>query len=187
VTAARQRTSESVFHLKDFDKAGYDKGGSIIKQILWLMVSGAILRQWWCPNKLRIGIIRLFGGSIGDGTLIRHNVKIHWPWKLTVGNECWIGEDVWILNLEPVTIGNNTCISQGVLLCTGSHDRRSPKFAYDNAPIVVGDGVWVAVRATILRGVTLGDRSVVGAQALVSSDVPAQSMVTAASALRAGG
>jgi putative colanic acid biosynthesis acetyltransferase WcaF len=175
----RLRSSDSVFQLRDFDKAGYDKGGSIIKQVGWLIVSGAIVRRWWCPNKIRIAIIRAFGGKVGRGTLIRHNVKIHWPWKLTVGSDCWIGEDVWILNLEPVTIGNNTCVSQAVLLCTGSHDRRSPKFSYDNGPISVGNGVWVAARATVLRGVTLGDRSVVGAAALIASDVPANCLVAA--------
>jgi putative colanic acid biosynthesis acetyltransferase WcaF len=168
--------SESAFWLRKFDKAGYDKGGSLLKQILWLTVSGLILRRWWCPNRVRVAVIRMFGGVIGERTLIRHNVKIHWPWKLTVGSDCWIGEEVWILNLEPVTVGSNTCISQGVLLCTGSHDRKSASFAYDNGRIDIGEGVWVAVRATILRGVTLGDRCVVGAASLITSDVPAGTM-----------
>lgn len=163
--------SQSRFYLRDFRKDGYDKGGSIPKQIAWLAVSGAVLRKWWCPNRFRIAVLRAFGARIGDRTLVRHEVKIHWPWKLTIGSDCWIGEGVWILNLEPVTIGDNTCISQDVLLCTGSHDRRSPRFSYDNAPIHIGDGVWVAARATILRGVRLADRSVVGAATLVTSDV----------------
>jgi putative colanic acid biosynthesis acetyltransferase WcaF len=175
-------SSGSVFMLRDFDKAGYDKGGSIAKQILWLSVSGLVLRRWWCPNRLRVSIIRLFGADIGQRTLIRHNVKIHWPWKLTIGSDCWIGEEVWILNLEPVSIGDNTCVSQGVLLCTGSHDRTSPKFAYDNAPIRIGRGVWIAARATILRGVTVGDRAVVGATALVTSDLDAGVMRVASRA-----
>ena len=103
--------------------------------------------------------------------LIRHDVKIHWPWKLTVGDNSWIGEGVWILNLEPVTIGSDVCISQEVLLCTGSHDRRSPTFEFDNAPISIGDGSWVATRATVLRGVTIGKDCVVGATLLVVKDV----------------
>src|SRR5262245_15714173 len=138
-----------------------------------------MLRRWWCPNRLRISVIRMFGGRIGERTLIRHNVKIHWPWKLTIGSDCWIGEETWILNLEPVVIGDNTCLSQGVLLCTGSHDRRSPKFAYDNAATSDGDGVWIAARATILRGVTIGDRAVVGATSLVASDIGRGAMVAA--------
>lgn len=121
--------------------------------------------------RVRIGILRGFGADIGQGVVLRHRVKIHWPWKLHIGDNSWIGEDAWILNLEPVTIGHDVCISQAVLLCTGSHLRDSPTFEFDNAPIVVEDGAWVAARATVLRGVTVGADSVVGATALVVADV----------------
>jgi putative colanic acid biosynthesis acetyltransferase WcaF len=79
-----------------------------------------------------------------------------WPWKLTVGENTWIGEDAWILNLEPVTIGHDVCISQGVFVCAGSHDMTSATFEYDNGPIAIGDEVWVGAQAMILRGVTVG-------------------------------
>lgn len=167
-----ERRSGNVFALSRFDGAGYDKGRGVGVQILWLLASGAVVRRWWCPLRVRIGILRLFGASIGHDTLIRHDVKIHWPWKLTIGDSCWVGEGTWILNLEPVDIGSNTCVSQDVLLCTGSHDRRSPDFAFDNAPISIGEGVWIAARATVLRGVTIGDGALVGATALVYEDLP---------------
>ena len=80
--------------------------------------------------------------------LVRHRVRVLWPWKLTVGDHTWIGEGAWILNLEPVTLGAHVCVSQEALLCTGSHDRFSPTFEFDNAPIVIGDSVWIATRAT---------------------------------------
>ena len=70
-----------------------------------------------------------------------------------------------------MTIGDDVCISQEVLLCTGSHDRRSPTFEFDNAPIRVADGAWIAARATVLRGTSIGANAVVGATALVTSDV----------------
>ena len=135
------------------------------------MISGLVTERWWCPAGLRIAILRAFGATIGSGVNLRHGVRIHWPWKLTVGNDSWIGERVWILNLEPVTVGADVCVSQDVLLCTGSHDHRSPTFEFDNAPIRIEDGAWVAARATVLRGVTVGADSVVGAAALVVSDV----------------
>jgi putative colanic acid biosynthesis acetyltransferase WcaF len=106
-------------------------------------------------------------------------VRIHWPWKLVIGDNSWVGEGAWILNLEPVIIGDDVCISQDVLLCTGSHDRHSPTFEFDNAPIRINDGVWVATRATILRGVEIGEDAVVGATALVTSNVPAGALVRA--------
>ncbi|TRW85400.1 putative colanic acid biosynthesis acetyltransferase [Mycolicibacterium sp. 018/SC-01/001] len=159
------------FSLGDFTGRGYDRGRSVGVQVLWLIIRDALMK-WWCPNRVRIEVLRMFGARIGAGVLIRHQVKIHWPWKLDVGDNSWIGEDVWILNLENVTIGSNTCISQGVLLCTGSHDRRSPTFEFDNAPVVIGDSVWVAARATVLRGTHIGDGATVGATAVVTGDVP---------------
>lgn len=166
-------------NLRGFTGAGYDKGRSSAWQAAWMLVSGLIVTRWWCPAPLRNRILRAFGATIGDGVLIRHRVRIHWPWKLTVGDGSWIGEDTWILNLEPVTVGSDVCISQGVLLCTGSHLRRSPTFEFDNAPIVIENGAWVAARATILRGCTIGADSVVGATALVVSDVAPGSIVLA--------
>lgn len=167
------------FYLGAFTGAGYRKGRPLVVQAMWLLISGLVLTRWWCPNRLRIATLRLFGASVGRGVLVRHNVKIHWPWKLTIGDDSWIGEGVWILNLEPVTIGANTCLSQQVLLCTGSHDRRSPSFEFDNGPISIGDHVWVAARACVLRGVVIGDGVTVGAGALLSRDVPSGQTVLA--------
>lgn len=165
--------------LAAFSGAGYDKGRNVLWQIAWMAVSGLLTSRWWCPLGVRIGVLRAFGAQIGEGVLIRHNVRIHWPWKLTVGDNSWIGESVWILNLEQVTIGHDVCVSQAVLLCTGSHDRRSPTFEFDNGPIFIGDGAWLAARVTVLRGVSIGTRSIVGATALVTRDVPAGAVLMA--------
>lgn len=157
--------------LRGFTGAGYEVGRGKLVQALWLLISGAIFMRWWCPAKLRVAILRSFGASVGADVLIRHRVRIHWPWKLSVGEATWIGEGAWLLNLEPISIGSNVCISQEAFLCTGSHDRRSPTFEFDNAPISVQDDVWIAARAIILRGVNLGRGSVVSAGAVVSRDL----------------
>jgi putative colanic acid biosynthesis acetyltransferase WcaF len=166
------------FFLEGFTGQGYLRGRPLPIQVLWLLVRGP-LTQWWCPNAVRVAVLRMFGARIAEGVIIRHQVKIHWPWKLEIGRNSWIGEEVWILNLEDVTIGSSTCISQNALLCTGSHDRRSPTFEFDNAPIVIGDSVWVAARATVLRGVRIGDGATIGATAIVTEDVPAGATVLA--------
>lgn len=162
--------------LSAFSGHGYSKGRPVLVQVLWLLVSSTVLFRWWFPNVIRLSVLRGFGAELGEGVLIRHNVKIHWPWKLSVGNNTWIGEGAWILNLEPVVIGSDVCVSQSALLCTGSHDRHSPSFEFDNAPIVIGDGVWLAARSTVLRGVTVGAGSTVGACSLVVRDVPPGSL-----------
>jgi putative colanic acid biosynthesis acetyltransferase WcaF len=98
---------------------------------------------------------------------------------LSIGQNSWVGAEAWILNLEPVTIGENTCISQAAMLCTGSHDASSPTFEFDNRPIVIGDRAWIGARATVLRGVTIGDDAVVGATCLVVKDVASGSRLVA--------
>lgn len=172
--------------LAGFRGEGYDKGRGVIWQAAWQLASAVVVMPWFVPVRVRIAVLRAFGARIGAGVNLRSGVRVHWPWKLEIGDDVWIGERAWILNLEPVTIGDDVCISQDVLLCTGSHDRRSPTFEFDNAPIRVHDGAWVAARATVLRGVTIGADAVVGATALVARDVPAHATVLApAGAVRA--
>ncbi len=161
------------FDLGGFTGAGYDKGRGVLWQVAWTVVQGTVFKRSWLPARARVSLLRIFGARIGQGVLVRDGVTVHWPWKLTIGDRSWIGVGAWILNLEPVAIGHDSCISQQALLCTGSHDRRSPTFEFDNAPIMVGDHVWIAARAMVLRGVTVGDRVTVAAGAVVASDVPA--------------
>lgn len=157
--------------LTNFRGEGYDKGRSRIVQALWLAVSSCIVTKWWCPNRLRVQLLRWFGGKIGNDVIIRSDVTVHWPWKLTVGDSSWIGQKSWLLNLEPIEIGNDVCISQGALLCTGSHDRFSPSFEFDNAPIRIEDGAWIAARAVVLRGVTVGAGTTIGAGVVLARSV----------------
>jgi putative colanic acid biosynthesis acetyltransferase WcaF len=146
-------------------------------QAAWFTVHNLFFSKWWLPAALRPLILRIFGADIGHGVFIRHRVRVLWPWKLTVGDNSWIGEDAWILNLEPVRIGHDVCVSQGVFLCTGSHDIASPTFEYDNAPITISDEAWLGAQAMILRGVTVGRGAVIAARSRVSSDVIPESVL----------
>ena len=172
--------------LGGFTGRGYDKGRPLAVQVAWVLIASPLFRSVWCPSRLRVALLRLFGASIGEGVVIRQDVRIHWPWKLIVGDNVWIGVESWLLNLEPITIGSNVCISQGAFLCTGSHDASSPTFEFDNAPISVEDGAWIAARAAVLRGVTIGSSAVVGATALVTKNVPPGARVLAPLALEVG-
>lgn len=169
--------------LARFTGRGHDRGAGVVKAAAWVFLGQGLSRQVWLPAKARIALLRAFGAQIADGALIRHDVRIHWPWKLSVGADSWIGVGVWILNLEPVHIGHDVCVSQEVMLCTGSHRSDDPSFEYDNAAIWIEDGAWIAVRATVLRGVRVGAGSIVGAAALVVRDVPAGARVVAPTAV----
>lgn len=169
--ASRQRRS-----MANFQGYGYDKGRPVVVQALWFAVMNLVFMKWWLPARFRPVLLRLFGAEVGAGTNIRHRVRVLWPWKLTIGDHAWIGEDVWLLNLEPITIGSDACLSQATSLITGSHDKRSPTFEYDNGPISVGDSAWLAFGSTVLRGVSVGPGAIVGAHSLVTKDVPADAM-----------
>ncbi|HZM66520.1 MAG TPA: hypothetical protein VFC16_09500 [Nakamurella sp.] len=172
--------------LRDFAGTGYDKGRPVVVQAAWFVTQNLAFRKWWFPARWRPAMLRLFGGQVGSGVRIRPGVRVHWPWKLVVGDDVWIGEDAWILNLEPVTIGNDVCVSQGAFLCTGSHQRRSPSFEFDNAPIKLADGSWIAAKAIVLRGVTVHPGAVVGAGAVVATDLRSGAAVVAAKAVLPG-
>jgi len=163
--------------LSRFTQFGYDKGRNYMVQAVWFAASNLFFMSWWFPRKLRPVILRLFGAKVGQNVFIRHRVRILWPWKLSIGNDSWLGEDLWIQNLERVSIGNNVCLSQGVVLCTGSHDYKSISFEYRNAPIQIEDGVWLAVQSLVLPGVKIGKGATILARCQVSKDVEAYSTI----------
>lgn len=118
----------------------------------------------------------MFGASIGSRVYIKPRINIHFPWKLKVGNDVWIGENVEIINLEHVVIGNNVCISQNVIICSGNHDYRTAEMFYRNSPIFISDGVWIAAFSFVGPGVSIGVDTVVTAMSFVSKDLNANSV-----------
>lgn len=144
-----------------FSVSNFDKGASSLKIVLWYFVNALLVRASWNPfMNIKIALLRFFGAKIGRGLVIKNNVTIKFPWKLTIEDNVWLGEQCWIDNLDHVTIGNNVCVSQGALLLTGNHDYRIPSMPYRNAPIVIEDGVWVGAKVVVCPGVIMHKNSV---------------------------
>lgn len=75
-------------------------GAGRLKQVAWYVANILILRNpLLVGSGIRVWVLRVFGAQIGRGVVIKPSVNIKYPWKLTVGNHCWIGEAVWIDNL----------------------------------------------------------------------------------------
>jgi putative colanic acid biosynthesis acetyltransferase WcaF len=135
-------------------------------QASFLHLSPQLLYSW------RSFLIRQFGAKVGKKVLIRPSVKITYPWKLSIGDHSWIGDDVNLYTLGEIEIGSNTVISQKCYLSTGSHDYTSPAFDIYAQKITIGNGVWLASDVFVAPGVTIGDGTVVGARSTVLNDLP---------------
>src|ERR1700728_3368508 len=123
------------------DNSEYDKGRPWLVIALWHFIGAPLVRSSWLPmSSLKAALLRAFGACIGTGAYIKPGIKVKFPWYLSVGDHCWIGEDVWIDNLAPVTIGSHVCVSQGAYLCTGNHDWTAPSMKLFRRSIVLGDG-----------------------------------------------
>ena len=111
------------------------------------------------------------GGHLGSGSAISRRSRIDYPWKLAVGTGSFIGDGVWLYAMAPIEIGNDVCISENVLLLTGTHDVSSVNFDLVTKPVKICDKVWIATSAMILPGVTIGEGAVIAAGAVVTKDV----------------
>ncbi|MBM6962146.1 colanic acid biosynthesis acetyltransferase WcaF [Bacteroides caecigallinarum] len=158
--------------LKTFTTGNFDKGAGTCKMILWYFINALFVRASWNPfMDIKIFLLRVFGAKIGKGLVIKNNVCIKFPWKLTIGNDVWLGEKCWIDNLDYVTIGNDVCISQGALLLTGNHDYTLSTFDYRNAPIVIEDGAWIGAKTVVCPGVTAKCHSILTVGSVATKDM----------------
>lgn len=143
-----------------------------------------VVQLWWITESLlfrpspqfmygwRRWLLRRFGAAVGEGVVIRPSVRTQFPWKVSIGDHAWIGDDVVLYSLGNITIGHDAVVSQKSYLCTGSHDAESPEFAIYSCPIYVEAECWIATDVYIAPGVTIGRGTLVGARSSVFKDLP---------------
>ena len=146
--------------------------GNILLRTSWYLVSLIFFKSSWLPfSFFKVFILRIFGAKIGKSVVIKPTVNIKYPWNLTLGDYVWIGENVWIDNLDNVNIGNNVCISQGAFLLCGNHNYKKESFDLITKPIKVEDGVWIGAKSTILPGVIAKSHSILSASSVTSKNL----------------
>jgi putative colanic acid biosynthesis acetyltransferase WcaF len=155
-------------------------------EALWLIAQCLFVRSLIPGSAHRRVLLRLFGARIGKDVTIKPGVRVKFPWQLMVGDHSWIGEDVWIDNLAVVSIGAHCCMSQSVYLCTGNHDWTAVSFNLRTAPIRIDDGAWIAARAVIAPGVSVGEGSVLAIGSVATRDLDAWSINAGNPARRIG-
>lgn len=140
--------------------------------------------------------ISLLWGSKSSDVLIKEHVQICGSLisanggKIVMGKYSQIGANSKIQSVNKVIVGDYTAIAQNVIICDNNNhplnpcDRMimqtTPIHSYErswinslNAPIVIGNNVWIGENSRICKGVTIGDGAIIAASAVVTKDVPA--------------
>jgi putative colanic acid biosynthesis acetyltransferase WcaF len=145
---------------------------ALIVQLWWLVQSTFFAYSPQFSYGFRRWLLRCFGARIGRGAIIRPTVTITYPWKVSIGANAWIGDDVVLYSLGNIEIGDNAVVSQRSYLCASDHDYTEPDFPIRAFKITIGREAWVAADVFIAPGVTIGDGAVIGARSSVFHDMP---------------
>lgn len=142
------------------------------KVYAWALVELLLVSNpWQISSRLRRVALVAFGARIGDGVLLRPRLRVRFPWKLSIGDRAWIGEDVWLHNQDQLSIGADAVVSQGAFITTGSHAHRRD-MALITAPVTIGDGAWVTARCIVLGGSRIGVSVLVTPGTVVRGEIP---------------
>lgn len=151
---------------------GFRGRSAVFVQLWWLIQSSLFT----CSPQLMYGwrrwLLRVFGAKIGKNVLIRPSVKITYPWKVSIGDFAWIGDDVVLYSLGEIEIGDNAVVSQRSYLCAASHDYTRPDFQICDQKIHICSQAWLATDVFVAPGITVGEGAVVGARSSVFHDLP---------------
>ncbi len=148
-------------------------GAPLWCRTLWLLLGKPLLASPLPGTPWRKALLRCFGASLGAGGRFKPGLQVTFPWRLVVGDHCWLGENLWIDNLAQVQLGDRVCLSQGAYLCTGNHDFRSTGFDLRLGPITIGADAWIAARAVLAPHTQIGAGAVIALGAVVSGTIPA--------------
>lgn len=149
--------------LKNYKLPSWYKPPSLIYRLTWIIVSLVFFESGFpFGSGVYRSLLRAFGSNIGKGVVIKPGVKIKYPLNLSIGPYSWIGEKVWIDNLDKVTIGSNCCISQAVYLLTGNHDFKKIHFDLLTSPITISDEVWLGAFSKVAPGTSISKSTVIG-------------------------
>ena len=131
---------------------------------------------------------RLIPSAKGKGLTVFAPFYCEYGVNINVGEGCFVNYNCVLLDISPITLGNQVWLGANVTIATPNHPliaserivQKYPDGEHDleySAPVVIKDNVWVCSGAIICGGVTIGENSVIAAGAVVTKDVPANSVV----------
>ncbi len=131
-------------------------------------------------TEARMALLRRLCGSVGDDTVIRPPFACDYGYNIRLGRKTFINFNCVFLDCALIEIGDNLQMGPAVQVYTAAHpleaDVRRSGLEYAR-PIRIGNDVWIGGGAIILPGVTIGDRSIIGAGSVVVHDVPTAKVI----------
>ena len=118
-------------------------------------------------------------GQVGEGVDIRPPLRVDYGHNISIGDGSWANYGLTVLDVAPVVIGTNVLIGPNCSLYTAIHPTEpGPRRAKweSSAPITIEDNVWLGGSVVVCPGVTIGENSIIGAGAVVTRDIPANSI-----------
>lgn len=173
------------------------------KSLTWSEANGKIINRFynyyldfkvsllWClgyvPSHIfRRMVFRCAGVKLGRGSTIHIGARFYQPENITVGQGSIIGDHATLDGRAPLIIGNHVDIASQVMIYNSHHDLNHPDFIPIEKPVTIKDFVFIGPRAIILPGVTLEKGAVVAAGAVVTKDVPGNTVVAGVPAQKIG-
>jgi putative colanic acid biosynthesis acetyltransferase WcaF len=173
---ARSQKDVRVINLRDApgERASWDR--PVASVYAWAIVELLVVSNpWQISSSLRVQALKWFGADIGKDVVFRPRTRVKFPWKLHIGDNCWIGEGVWFHNQDHIYVGSNVVVSQETMLTTGSH-RHRVDMGLVTRPIHIEDGAWVTSRCMILGGTRIGRSAIVRPMSVVDRDIEANTV-----------
>ncbi|MGD9920008.1 MAG: DapH/DapD/GlmU-related protein [Pseudorhodoplanes sp.] len=115
--------------------------------------------------------------TIGDFAFVGRGTHIWSSSDLVIGSRVLISHNVEIHDTESHPLDPQARASQTIAILTSGHPREITGIRASK--VVIGNDVWIGFGATIRRGVKIGDRAIIGANAIVDRDIPPDGLVKA--------
>jgi maltose O-acetyltransferase len=122
-------------------------------------------------REARTRLLRAAGFDVGTA-IVESGIHFYSN-DIALGDWCVLNSDCYIDNRARVEVGDGAGLAHGVMICTSTHDLgpEAKRYGtYRTAPVTIGAGAWIGVRATLLPGVTIAPGCVIGAGAVVTKN-----------------
>lgn len=126
-------------------------------------------------GNIREQLLKETFGHVANRVYVEPNIRFDYGYNISVGKNFYANYDCVLLDICPITIGDNCMLAPNVHIYTASHPLHPVKRnsgLEDGSPVTIGDNVWIGGSSVIIPGVTLGDNVVVGAGSVVTKSFP---------------